>query len=335
MEILLWAAIIVAVIIAISEIIMKVIFRAEGTSVNVDGEVKALSPKEYEKAKGEGSSAAQSRMRIMFHDVDGEPLKKAVRYCRALHTKEYTITNDKGYKLYATMYMAPIETDKYMFFIHGYNMTGLSDGCRFIEEYAKLGFNCFVVDHVHEGRSEGKCVTFGEQESRDCIQWLKFMVAEFGSNIKIILHRMSIGGTTALLTAASAELPEQVKFAVDDCGYVSAKDEFVHVLMSYNLPKFLAMGLTKYIAFYYHLRFGYDLSSTDVSAVAENIKIPVLIMHGDDDIFVPHTMSEKVAAMLKSPGELHIFKGATHSISQYLYNDEYFGYIKAYMEKYL
>lgn len=87
--------------------------------------------------------AAQSRMRIMFYEVDGEPLKSAVRYCRALHTKEYTITNDKGYKLYATLYMAPVETDKYMFFIHGYNMTGLSDGCRFIVEYAKLGFSCF------------------------------------------------------------------------------------------------------------------------------------------------------------------------------------------------
>lgn len=25
---------------------------------------------------------------IMFHDVDGEPLKKAVRYCRSLHARK-------------------------------------------------------------------------------------------------------------------------------------------------------------------------------------------------------------------------------------------------------
>lgn len=81
MKILLWAAIIVIVIIAISEMIMKAIFGAKGTSVDVDGEVKALSPKEYEKAKGEGSPAAQSHMRIMFYEVDGEPLKRLISTC--------------------------------------------------------------------------------------------------------------------------------------------------------------------------------------------------------------------------------------------------------------
>lgn len=48
MKVLVWVIIIVVVIIAVSEMIIKAIFGVKGTSVDVDGEVKDLSAKVYE-----------------------------------------------------------------------------------------------------------------------------------------------------------------------------------------------------------------------------------------------------------------------------------------------
>ena len=144
-----------------------------------------------------------------------------------------------------------------------------------------------------------------------------------------------MGGATAILTAANPDLPENVKFVVDDCGYSSARAEFIHVLTSFHIPRPIAKAIINNEAHYYKLRYGYNLDNADPKSQAHKIKIPTLLMHGDDDVFVPHYMSEEIFAELTCPKEFHSFKGAPHSGCQYLYPEKYTSYIKTYIDKYL
>ena len=319
----------------IGDALVTAIFKANGTSVDVNGVDITYPPIVHKLSKGKGNLAALLRMLLLFAEVDGDPIRESVAYCRSLEQENYTITNAQGFKLQGTLYKAAEPTDKYVFFSHGYNMTGLSDGSRCIRAYNKMGLNVFTVDHRHEGTSEGDYVTFGAEESKDCIQWLKFLEETFGSDIKVLIHGISMGSTTAMLTCANDELPEVVKCCVADCGYTSAKDEFNHVLRAFHLPKMISAALALYVTNYFNFVSGYDLGETSVPAVAYKIKVPVLMMHGDDDIFVPHTMSEQNFDCLMCEKELHLFPGAQHSGSQHYYPEEYYGYCKAYVDKYL
>ncbi|MBR5976846.1 MAG: alpha/beta hydrolase [Clostridia bacterium] len=320
---------------AFSEALLRSTFDVDGNGISPDGADISYPPLVHKLAERDGNLGGLMRMLLLFAEVDGDPMRENVSFCRSLNPTEYTIKNDKGNTLYGWLFKNEKPTNRYMIFFHGYNISGLADGNRYIRLYHDLGFNCFVVDHVHQGKSEGKCVTFGEQESKDCIKWLHFMVNEFGKDIEIVIHGVSMGGATAILTAANPDLPENVKFVVDDCGYSSARAEFIHVLTSFHIPRPIAKAIINNEAHYYKLRYGYNLDNADPKSQAHKIKIPTLLMHGDDDVFVPHYMSEEIFAELTCPKEFHSFKGAPHSGCQYLYPEEYTSYIKTYIDKYL
>ena len=312
----------------------QAIFKVKGNSVQ-EGMKTVTPPFLYNWAKLQTNLGALSRMIIKANEMNGFPLNGSIAYARSLKQEEYTIKNAHGHKLYGTLYKTKKPTDRYVFFSHGFNMTGLTDSCRYIREYNKLGLNVFVVDHRHEGRSEGDVVTFGDQESKDCVLWLQFLEKVKGPKIKVMLHGVSMGSSTALLTAAHPDLPKSVKCLIADCGYTSAKDEFYHVLRAFHLPKTVAALLVTALANYYHLRSGYNLEDAAPIEHNKDIKIPTMIMHGDDDIFVPVTMGYENYESLTCPRELHIFPNTSHSASQFNYNNEYFTYIKQYINKYL
>ncbi len=289
----------------------------------------------YTLAEYQTNLGALSRMLIKGNEMNGFPLNGSIAYDKALPQEEYTIQNKHGHTLYGTLYKAKEPTNQYVVFTHGFNMTGLTDACRYIREYNKLGLNVFVMDHRHEGRSEGDAVTFGDQESNDTVLWLQFLEKEKGPSIKVLLHGVSMGSSTALLTAAHPDLPKSVKCLIADCGYTSAKDEFYHVLRAFHLPKTAAALLVTALSKYYHLRSGYNLEDAAPIDHNKDIKIPTMIMHGDDDIFVPVSMGYQNYESLTCPRELHIFPNTSHSASQFNYNDEYFSYVKEYIKKYL
>lgn len=56
---------------------------------------------------------------------------------------------------------------------------------------------------------------------------------------QFILHGGSMGGATVLRMTGKPDLPENVKFAVGDCGFTSAWDEFSYELKKIKYPSTL------------------------------------------------------------------------------------------------
>ena len=179
---------------------------------------------------------------------------------------------------------APIEL---MF--HGYRGNAERDLCGGVQRCFALGHSALIVDQRAAGRSEGRVISFGINESRDCLSWIDFMLEHFGADVKILLCGISMGASTVLI-AAGESLPPQVRGVLADCGYHSAKEIIKAVVRKLRLPADLLYPLIKIGA---RLYGGFSLEEKSPEQAMKNCKIPVLFFHGEEDRFVPCEMSEK------------------------------------------
>lgn len=222
---------------------------------------------------------------------------------------EYSLINERGQMLKAFYLEAAEKTDRFVLCSHGYRNQGKGE-FRFITKfYHDNGYNVLLVDHVAEGDSEGKYMSFGHFESVDLKLWIQFLLDRFGNDIEILLHGISMGSATVLMLAGNEELPENVKFVVSDCGYSNLHELFEDVL---KVPKAFTLPLMKTVDLYHKAANGfsyYDISPIDA---VKNIKIPVLFIHGIADGFIPARMAQDMYDVCPSDKDILLVEHAGH-----------------------
>lgn len=227
-----------------------------------------------------------------------------------LPRQDFSIRSFDGLTLYGTYYEcvpgAPIEL---MF--HGYRGTAQRDLGGGIQRCFSMGRNLLLVDQRTSGRSEGKVISFGINESRDCAAWVDFMVDHFGPDVKIILTGISMGASTVML-AAGRPLPSNVIGALADCGYTSAKDIIQRVIRQAHMPAKLLYPLVKFSARFYG-RF--DLEEDSPIEAMKRCTIPIIFAHGEADNFVPCYMSRENYEACTAPKAIITVPGAAHGLS--------------------
>ena len=62
---------------------------------------------------------------------------------------------------------------------------------------------------------------------------------------------------------------------------------------------------------------GFQLGSSSALEAVKKTKLPILLIHGEDDLLVPCEMSRQIYTACKSPAELAVFPGAGHGISYF------------------
>ena len=169
------------------------------------------------------------------------------------------------------------------------------------------------------GESDGRVITFGIRESEDCLLWVNFVKERFPDS-KIILTGISMGAAT-VMTALTKPLPNEVVCVLADCGYTTPKDIISKVLRDIHLPVWLFYPAIKLGA----KLFGrFDLEETSALEGVKNTKIPVILMHGDDDAFVPCEMSEELYAVCTAPNKRLVkIEGAGHGLAFPKAKEEY------------
>lgn len=226
-------------------------------------------------------------------------------------------TSFDGLKLHAT-YFPPINNNagkkKLVICFHGYTSQGMSDFTGLTDYYFKRGYAMLHPDARAHGSSEGKYIGFGCLDRKDASVWIDWAVDKCGDDIEIILHGISMGGATALM-ASSLELPPQVKGIISDCGFTSPKEVFTHVLKTmYHLPSFPVIQgadiMNKRLA-------GYGMDECNAKREVAKAKIPVLLIHGSKDTFVPTGMCKEIYDCCTSPKKMLIVDGAAHGESYY------------------
>ena len=276
---------------------------------------------------------------ITEKEEDGEkPLEsrymECMKYIEDYGFERHELISDRGQKLRGYLMRPKKPSDVYVFGSHGYRSDGKGEWCYFAKFYVEeMGYNFFFVDHQSHGESEGEYIGFASHEHRDALKWLRYMNDNFGSDIKIILHGISMGSATVMLMTGDDALPENVKFTVADCGYTSAMDEFNYKIETLKLP---FKPLVPVISAINHKRAGYDFQKdTDALSAVEKARVPMLFIHGDKDLFVPTKMVYELYASCTSEKELFVVEGADHAKSYHIDPKGYEMRVKAMVNKYL
>lgn len=219
------------------------------------------------------------------------------------------ITSHDGLKLRGRLYMQD-ESTPFVIGMHGYRSTPMLDFSGGAPLSINYGLNVLLPDQRACGESEGKVISFGYNESIDTLTWIEYVRERWGADRKIVLVGVSLGASTVIM-AAGRGVPENVKGVIADCPYSSAKSIIMKVMKEKGVPARLVYPLLRITA---RIVGGFDPSKAEVYEYASKIKIPLTIIHGEADGFVPMHMSQRICDSTPY-AELHTFEGATHVMS--------------------
>jgi len=227
--------------------------------------------------------------------------------------EKHYIISDSGYKLTGYLLKAEAESDLYLFGAHGYRSYGKKEFCGVAQYYIKNGINVFIPDHVASGESEGTHCTFGYNEVRDCMKWLSYMTDNFGKDIRIILHGVSMGCATVTMMGGREDLPDNVKMIVADCGFTTAKALFTYKLGAMGVP---SDKLIKAVDLVHKRKHGFSFDALKPVESVKNAGVPMLFIHGAEDKLVPCYMVEELYEACGSEvKDILIVDGADHAQS--------------------
>lgn len=268
--------------------------------------------------EGTAYEAYADDLRIMFRKLLDRPYE------------EVTIISQDGLKLFGRYYHtadgAPLAIG-----FHGYKSSYLTDFCGGSDLSISQGQNLLLIDQRAHGKSEGRTIAFGIQERRDLLCWINYALHRFGHDTQILLYGVSMGAATVLM-ASGMDLPGNVKGIIADCPYSRAEDIIVHVGRNMRFPA----AFTKPFAWLGARIFGgFDLHETDALRSVEKSRIPILIIHGEEDHFVPTGMSADIQRANTKMVRRFTFPDAGHAMSYLVDKERYWKVVREFMEEVL
>lgn len=240
-------------------------------------------------------------------------IEERKKYMLSMPHKDVYQCSYDGLKLHGTHFPGS-NGKKLVICFHGYTSEGMKDYIGLSGYYLKQGFGMLLVDERAHGSSEGEYIGFGCLDRQDALKWINWAIREYGEEVEILLHGTSMGGATVLMTSG-LELPKQVKGIISDCGFTSPKHVFSHVLKSmYHIPAFPIIQIADYVN---KKKAGYGLDECNAAREVKKAKVPILMIHGDGDTFVPCSMCEEIYQNCASQKSKLIVSGAAHAESYY------------------
>jgi fermentation-respiration switch protein FrsA (DUF1100 family) len=245
---------------------------------------------------------------------------------------DIVIDSDDGLKLHGYFIKAGGGSGRTVILAHGYSSKAfhMHSFARFYHD--DLGFNVLVPDARAHGRSEGKYIGFGWLDRKDYLKWIDKAIELTGEKSSIVLHGISMGGATVLMTVGE-DLPAQVKAVVSDCAYTSAYDELSWQLKRlYHLPAFPFLYTTSFLS---KLIAGYFFKEASALEQVKKTGLPILFIHGGSDSFVPHEMVNQLYDAAVGEKELLIIPDAGHGLASEVDYKTYVTRVAEFLGKYI
>ena len=210
---------------------------------------------------------------------------------------------------------------------HGYRSSPLTDFSGGSDLSFQMGHNLLLVDQRSHGKSQGSTIAFGIQERRDLLVWVDYARNRFGADQKIVLYGISMGGATVLM-ASGMDLPENVKGIIADCPYSSALEIILLVGKTMPIPQWL---MKPFVILGARIFGHFNIVETDAVQAVKNAMIPILVIHGEADTFVPPEMSAVLVDANPNMVQRFTIPDAEHGISYLVNTPEYCRIVKEFM----
>ena len=232
----------------------------------------------------------------------------------------WIMAND-GKKLHGVVIESNSDTTQTAILVHGYRGQGGSDFATVWQYYKSRGYRVVVIDQRSHGQSEGYLITFGKREQYDVANWVEYVLSTYGENQDIVLHGVSMGAATVMLSTSLEENAGRIKALVADCGYLSPKQQFTHMFKTMHLPHFPLFHIAN---FWMKCICGYWFGELHTGQALAKINIPVLLIHGAEDYFVPTECSRINFEFANEPKTLYLVPDAPHAAASMIDTEGYF-----------
>ncbi len=227
-----------------------------------------------------------------------------------LPQEEKWIQSKHGYRIHAIFTEPHKESKKWMIIAHGITENKWNS-IRYVNLFAKKGFNTVIYDHRRHGDSEGKTSSYGYYEKDDLAAIVDELKAQKGHDILLGIHGESMGAVTLLLYAGTVE--DGADFYIADCPFSEFSEQIAYRLKKdFHLPKWMVLPFGDW---WLKRRDGYSFREVSPLKAVENIKSPVLFIHSLEDAYIPSTMSEELYEHKKGPKQLYLAEKGQHAQS--------------------
>ncbi|MEK8131035.1 alpha/beta hydrolase [Paenibacillus filicis] len=260
------------------------------------------------------------------------PVTEALDWLDQQPLEQVSLRSDDGLLLQGYYLAAPAPSRQTVILVHGYSGHAKQNAAfaKFYRE--QLGFSVLLPDNRGHGRSEGGVIGFGWLDRKDQLRWIDYVLQRSGPQTELLLHGVSMGGATVLMTSGET-LPTQAKAIISDCAYTSVREQLAYQLKRiYRLPAFPLLGSTSLLA---RLLAGYSFAEASAVKQVRQAKVPILFIHGTGDTFVPFDMVHTLYENCSSEKALFIVPEAGHGLSYRVDPASYRQAVQQFIGKYM
>lgn len=199
------------------------------------------------------------------------------------------------------------------------------------QHYYDHGYQVLTPDLRACGESDGEYIGMGWLDRNDILEWIQWIIDK-DPNAEIVIHGISMGAATTMMTAGE-ETPSQVVAFVEDCGYTSVWDIFSSELkLRFHMPEFPLLYTSNMIA---NFKAGYDFKEASALKQIENCDKPMLFIHGTADDFIPYEMMDILYQAKPGDNKEQVTaEGAGHGDAMYALGEEYWDSVFSFLEQY-
>lgn len=214
---------------------------------------------------------------------------------------------------------------------HGYSGRP-SDLCIEAQIAHSYGINVIMPAARGHERNGDRYISMGWHDAHDLLAWIE-LIRAFDPAARIALYGVSMGGAEVMM-ASGLDLPANVRCIVEDCGYTSVWDEFsVQIGMQLHLP---AVPLLNAASATCRARAGYGFKEASAVRRLRRARVPMLFIHGTEDVFVPFWMLNRVFDACASPQKERLaIEGAGHGLSSTVDPDRYWSTVGSFLQRHL
>ncbi|WP_400998894.1 alpha/beta hydrolase family protein [Agromyces sp. GXQ0307] len=194
------------------------------------------------------------------------------------------------------------------------------EGLRAVEPATRAGWSSLLVSYRNDFEapaSEDRRYGLGGTEWEDVVAAVRFAV-ERGAR-RVVLMGWSMGGSIALQTVLRSEqVRERLVGVVLESPAVDWPDILRFQGRALGLPAELGGAVARVLSApiagtLTGLAAPIDLEALDAVARADELHVPILLMHSEDDGFVPIDGSRRLAEVRSDLVQFEVFEGARHT----------------------
>ncbi|GGD77990.1 alpha/beta hydrolase family protein [Microbacterium murale] len=215
-------------------------------------------------------------------------------------------------------WLFPAESSTWVIQVHGRGVTR-AECLRAVPVFHALGMPNLVVSYRNDGeapRSKGGSYALGASEWRDVDAAISYALRHGAT--QVLLMGWSMGGAIALQTAVSSTHREAIVGLVLDSPVVDwrnvlrfqAREEGIRDPFPALAMNALSSPLTARLS---GSEFVIPFDKLDMVARADELTVPILILHSEDDGFVPADASHALAEARPDLVTMPRFTGARHT----------------------